>query len=160
MPLAAILGCAGPELTAAEAAFFKAHDPLGFIVFARNLVDPDQARRLTADLRASIGRPDAPILVDQEGGRVARLKAPHWRHPPAADTLRRHCRDRPCPGGRSRAPQSRTDGWRAAGAGPYCRLRPVDRRPPRPAPMTSSATGPMAPIPIWSPISDGRRPRG
>nr|WP_298684449.1 beta-N-acetylhexosaminidase [uncultured Dongia sp.] len=85
MPLAAILGCAGPELTAAEAAFFRAQDPLGFIVFARNLVDPDQARRLTADLRASIGRPDAPILVDQEGGRVARLKAPHWRHPPAAD---------------------------------------------------------------------------
>lgn len=85
MPLAAILGCAGPELTAAEAAFFKAHDPLGFIVFARNLVDPAQVRKLTTDLRASIGRPDAPILVDQEGGRVARLKAPHWRHPPAAD---------------------------------------------------------------------------
>ena len=85
MPLAAILGCAGPELTAAEAAFFRAQDPLGFIVFARNLIDPDQVRRLTADLRASIGRPDAPILVDQEGGRVARLKAPHWRHPPAAD---------------------------------------------------------------------------
>lgn len=85
MPLAAILGCAGPELSAAEAAFFKAHDPLGFIVFARNLVEPAQVKKLTADLRASIGRPDAPILVDQEGGRVARLKAPHWRHPPAAD---------------------------------------------------------------------------
>jgi beta-N-acetylhexosaminidase len=85
MPLAAILGCAGPELTAAERAFFTAVDPLGFIVFARNLVDPEQARRLTADLRATVGRPDAPILVDQEGGRVARLKAPHWRHPPAAD---------------------------------------------------------------------------
>jgi beta-N-acetylhexosaminidase len=85
MPLAAILGCAGPVLTADEAAFFKAHDPLGFIVFARNLVDPAQVRKLTADLRAAIGRPDAPILVDQEGGRVARLKAPHWRHPPAAE---------------------------------------------------------------------------
>jgi beta-N-acetylhexosaminidase len=85
MPLAAILGCAGPELTAAEQAFFKAADPLGFIVFARNLVDPAQARRLTSDLRATIGRPDAPVLVDQEGGRVARLKAPHWRHPPAAE---------------------------------------------------------------------------
>ena len=85
MPLAAILGCAGPELSDAERSFFRAADPLGFIVFARNLVDPDQVRRLTADLRATIGRPDAPILVDQEGGRVARLKAPHWRHPPAAD---------------------------------------------------------------------------
>lgn len=85
MPLAAILGCAGPELTAAERDFFKSVDPLGFIVFARNLIDPEQARRLTAELRASVGRPDAPILIDQEGGRVARLKAPHWRHPPAAD---------------------------------------------------------------------------
>ncbi len=85
MPLAAILGCAGPELRAAERDFFRRVDPLGFIVFARNLIDPEQAKRLCADLRASIGRPDAPILVDQEGGRVARLKAPHWRHPPAAD---------------------------------------------------------------------------
>lgn len=85
MPLAAILGCAGPELTEAERSFFRATDPLGFIVFARNLVDPHQVRRLTSDLRATIGRPDAPILVDQEGGRVARLKEPHWRHPPAAD---------------------------------------------------------------------------
>lgn len=85
MPLAAILGCAGPELTAAERAFFTAADPLGFIVFARNLIDPEQARRLTGELRATIGRPDAPILIDQEGGRVARLKAPHWRHPPAAE---------------------------------------------------------------------------
>lgn len=85
MPLAAILGCAGPELTAAERDFFRAADPLGFIVFARNLVDPEQSRRLCGDLRAAIGRPDAPILIDQEGGRVARLKPPHWRHPPAAD---------------------------------------------------------------------------
>lgn len=87
MPLAAILGCAGPELTAAERTFFKAADPLGFIVFARNLVDPDQTRRLTADLRACVGRADAPILIDQEGGRVARLKPPHWRHPPAAQVF-------------------------------------------------------------------------
>ncbi|TDQ80423.1 beta-N-acetylhexosaminidase [Dongia mobilis] len=85
MPLAAILGCAGPDLTAAERDFFRSADPLGFILFARNLVDPDQVRRLCADLRASIGRADAPILIDQEGGRVARLRPPHWRHPPAAE---------------------------------------------------------------------------
>lgn len=85
MPLAAILGCAGPELTAAERDFFRAADPLGFIVFARNLVDPEQVRRLTQDLRATVGRDDAPILIDQEGGRVARLRPPHWRHPPAAE---------------------------------------------------------------------------
>lgn len=85
MPLAAILGCAGPNLSAAERDFFHAADPLGFILFARNLIDPEQTRRLCDDLRASIARADAPILIDQEGGRVARLRPPHWRHPPAAD---------------------------------------------------------------------------
>jgi len=82
---AVILGCAGTELTAEERAFYRDVDPLGFILFARNVADPDQMRRLTGDLRAAVGRDDAPILIDQEGGRVARLKPPHWRAmPPAA----------------------------------------------------------------------------
>ena len=84
MALAAILGCAGLSLTAEERAFFRDADPLGFIVFARNIETPDQVRRLTSELRDTIGRADAPILVDQEGGRVARLKPPHWRAAPAA----------------------------------------------------------------------------
>ncbi len=75
---AAIFGCAGPVLGQKEAAFFRDFDPFGFIVFARNVQTPDQLRRLTGDLRAAVGR-DAPILVDQEGGRVQRLRAPHWR---------------------------------------------------------------------------------
>lgn len=75
---AAIFGCAGPVLLADEAAFFRDFQPFGFILFARNVADPDQVRRLTADLRASVGR-HAPILVDQEGGRVQRLRAPHWQ---------------------------------------------------------------------------------
>ena len=75
---AAIFGCSGPVLTRDEAAFFRDADPFGFILFARNVEDPDQVRRLTDDLRASTGH-DAPILVDQEGGRVQRLRAPHWR---------------------------------------------------------------------------------
>ncbi|MEO0914362.1 MAG: glycoside hydrolase family 3 protein [Pseudomonadota bacterium] len=74
---AAIFGCAGPELGAEERAFFRESDPWGFILFARNLEEPEQIRRLTAELRAAVGR-DAPILIDQEGGRVARLAAPHW----------------------------------------------------------------------------------
>ena len=74
---AAIFGCAGPVLLPDEAAFFRDYQPFGFILFARNVVDPDQVRRLTADLRAAVGR-HAPILVDQEGGRVQRLRAPHW----------------------------------------------------------------------------------
>ncbi|WRH61143.1 MAG: glycoside hydrolase family 3 N-terminal domain-containing protein [Fuscovulum sp.] len=75
---AAIFGCAGPVLGDDERAFFREADPLGFILFARNVEDPAQVRRLTASLRDAVGR-DAPILVDQEGGRVQRLRAPHWR---------------------------------------------------------------------------------
>ena len=77
-PGATIFGLSGPVLTADEAAFFRAADPFGFILFARNVETPEQVRRLTADLRAAVGRA-APILIDQEGGRVQRLRAPHWR---------------------------------------------------------------------------------
>ena len=71
-------------LTADERALFRASRPLGFILFARNCVDPGQLRRLVAELRAAIESPDAPVLIDQEGGRVARLGPPHWRKPPPA----------------------------------------------------------------------------
>ena len=80
---AAILGCAGTTLTAEEVAFFRDVKPWGFILFRRNIADPEQVRALTAALRATVGRDDAPILIDQEGGRVARLQPPHWRiYPP------------------------------------------------------------------------------
>ncbi len=75
---AAIFGCAGPVLLPEERDFFRDYDPFGFILFARNVEDPAQVSRLTADLREAVGR-DAPVLVDQEGGRVQRLRAPHWR---------------------------------------------------------------------------------
>lgn len=74
---ATILGCLGPDLTAEEAAFFRAANPWGFILFARNVEDPAQLRGLTTDLREAVGR-DAPIFIDQEGGRVQRMRAPHW----------------------------------------------------------------------------------
>ncbi|MDM7931081.1 glycoside hydrolase family 3 protein [Tabrizicola sp.] len=84
---AAIFGCAGPVLLADERAFFREADPFGFILFARNVETPDQLRCLTADLRSAVGR-DAPILIDQEGGRVQRLRAPHWREwTPPFDTV-------------------------------------------------------------------------
>lgn len=80
---AAILGCSGLELTAEERAFFRDVRPWGFILFARNIETPDQVRRLTAALRETVGRADAPILIDQEGGRIQRLGPPHWRvYPP------------------------------------------------------------------------------
>jgi beta-N-acetylhexosaminidase len=89
MPMAAIFGCAGLELSTPERAFFRAADPLGFILFARNFSDPAQTRRLIGMLRDCVGREDAPVLVDQEGGRVARLRPPHWRHPPEAELFGR-----------------------------------------------------------------------
>ena len=83
-PNAVIFGCEGPVLTDWEREFFSDFDPLGFILFARNCESPEQVRALVASLRASIGRAEAPVLIDQEGGRVARLKPPHWRAAPAA----------------------------------------------------------------------------
>ncbi|TAD88452.1 MAG: beta-N-acetylhexosaminidase [Alphaproteobacteria bacterium] len=84
-PRAVIFGVAGTELLAEERAFFSEVEPLGFILFQRNCRDADQIRRLVSDLRETVGRPDAPVLIDQEGGRVQRLKPPHWRAaPPAA----------------------------------------------------------------------------
>ncbi|MEL7150962.1 MAG: glycoside hydrolase family 3 N-terminal domain-containing protein [Pseudomonadota bacterium] len=73
-----ILAPAGPTLLPDEAAFFREANPWGFIVFQRNCETPDQLRRLTSELRESVGR-EAPILIDQEGGRVQRMRAPHWR---------------------------------------------------------------------------------
>ncbi len=76
-PAACIFGCEGLQLTAAEKQFFKAANPWGFILFTRNLSDPDQIRALTSEIREVVGC-NAPILIDQEGGRVQRLRAPHW----------------------------------------------------------------------------------
>lgn len=75
--VAAIFGCEGPQITPWERDFFRDSDPLGFIIFARNVDNPAQLLRLCCDLRAAVGR-NAPILIDQEGGRVQRLRAPHW----------------------------------------------------------------------------------
>jgi len=82
-PRAVIFGCGGLVVSAWERDFFARIDPLGFILFARNCDTPAQVRALVADLRACVGRADAPVLIDQEGGRVARLKPPHWRAAPA-----------------------------------------------------------------------------
>jgi beta-N-acetylhexosaminidase len=81
---AAIVGVAGPELTADEIALIREHRPAGVILFARNVADPDQLRALTTHLTRLLP-PLAVTMIDQEGGRVARLRPPHWRaHPPAA----------------------------------------------------------------------------
>lgn len=86
-PKAVLYGCAGPDLTSDERAFFRDADPLGFILFARNFDTPERARRLAEELRSSVARAEAPILIDQEGGRVARLRPPYWRKAPPARLL-------------------------------------------------------------------------
>ena len=83
---AAIVGLAGPTLDMDEAALFRRRSPAGVILFARNVCDPGQLSALTASLRQVL--PDrAVIVVDQEGGRVARLCSPHWRAHPSAERI-------------------------------------------------------------------------
>lgn len=77
MTKAVIFGLSGPEITPQEIDFFTKSDPWGFILFSRNYTSKDQLRQLTASLRDAVGR-DAPILVDQEGGRVERFAGPGW----------------------------------------------------------------------------------
>jgi beta-N-acetylhexosaminidase len=84
MSQAILFGCADPVLTAEERSFFRDADPLGFILFRRNCETPDQLKALVAALRDAVGRPAAPVMIDQEGGRVARLRPPHWPGFPAA----------------------------------------------------------------------------
>jgi beta-N-acetylhexosaminidase len=86
---AIILGCSGPRLSEAEADFFAEAQPFGFILFRRNVEDPQQLAELVGALRATVDNPEAPILIDQEGGRVQRMIPPHWtRYPPGAAYLR------------------------------------------------------------------------
>ena len=92
-PLAAIVGIAGPAPSGEEVRLMRTHPPLGVILFRRNIVDAEQLAGLVRSLRDAL--PDGALLmVDQEGGRVARLRPPHWReHPAAAAVGGLHARD-------------------------------------------------------------------
>lgn len=79
---AIILGCSGPTLTEEEKSFFSSVNPVGFILFARNIDNPEQLKTLTSSLRQCVGR-NSPILIDQEGGRVQRMGPPNWPAYPA-----------------------------------------------------------------------------
>lgn len=83
-PSAVIFGCSGLALTDEEKEFFSRVNPLGFILFSRNIATPEQLRTLVQSLRETVEREDAPVLIDQEGGRVSRLKPSYWsKYPPA-----------------------------------------------------------------------------
>jgi beta-N-acetylhexosaminidase len=84
MTLAFICGCAGTALTAEERTFIRQNQPWGFILFKRNVADPEQMRALTDSFRDLVARDDAPVLIDQEGGRVQRMGPPHWQAYPSA----------------------------------------------------------------------------
>lgn len=86
-PSAVIFGCSGVTLTTEERDFFKSINPVGFIIFSRNIDNPEQVRSLCKELRDCTDREDAPVLIDQEGGRVARLQPPHWPVFPPAKTF-------------------------------------------------------------------------
>jgi beta-N-acetylhexosaminidase len=85
----AIFGLSGTHLTADERAFFLEADPAGYILFGRNCLDPEQLRALTDDLRSIHGRDHLLVSIDQEGGRVARLRPPHWSAYPPGDAFAR-----------------------------------------------------------------------
>jgi beta-N-acetylhexosaminidase len=78
-----ITGVSGLELSAAEREFIRSQRPWGFILFKRNIATPDQVAGLVSQLRGELGAPEAPVLIDQEGGRVQRLGPPHWPTYPA-----------------------------------------------------------------------------
>lgn len=89
-----VCGCAGRTLGADERAFFADAQPWGLVLFRRNVDNPSQLRALASEFRDAVGRDDAPVLVDQEGGRVQRLGPPHWpRYPAAAVFAEIYARD-------------------------------------------------------------------
>jgi beta-N-acetylhexosaminidase len=136
----AIFGLAGPVLTDDERAFFRDADPAGYILFGRNVVERAQLRALTDELRAIHGRDRLLVSIDQEGGRVARMKPPEWEAFPAGRSVRPLWQVAPasaieaaranCRGARARSGRSRRDGRLPAAArrAPAGRAR-RDRRP-------------------------------
>ncbi len=92
---AAIYGLAGPVMSEDERAFFREANPAGYIIFRRNCTDRQQLLALTEDLRGLAGRADVAILIDQEGGRVARMREPVWPAFPAAEAFDRLYRTAP-----------------------------------------------------------------
>ncbi len=90
-----ITALAGTEITSRERDVLSSARPCGVILFARNIADPDQVRRLTDDIRQAIASEDLMILIDQEGGRVQRLRPPHWRSLPAGAAYARCYADDP-----------------------------------------------------------------
>ncbi len=93
MTNAFICGCEGTSFSASELAFFREAQPWGLILFKRNVCSPNQIKALTSEFRSVVGRADAPVFIDQEGGRVQRMGPPTWRKYPPAAAFARHYRN-------------------------------------------------------------------
>jgi len=92
--LSCIIGLSGQKLLKTESVFLRDANPWGVILFARNVDNPNQLRKLTADIRMATGR-DTLIFIDQEGGRVQRLRPPYWKNYPSGDAYAKIYRDDP-----------------------------------------------------------------
>ena len=121
----AIFGLSGLKLTADERAFFREADPAGYILFGRNIEDREQVRALTDALRALHGRERLLITIDQEGGRVARLKQPVWPNWPAAATFDRLYDLAPASAIAAARANAEAMGWDLAEVGITCTHAPV-----------------------------------
>ena len=146
--LPVIFGLSGPRLTADEQSFFKDANPAGYILFARNIEHPEQLRALTDSLRNLAGRDDLPILIDQEGGRIARLGAAasggigrRRRYWPACPPRQRRRQTGSCD--RQGAMQLRGVGAGAGGNGHQRHLRAGARTCPSPTPTTLLGIAPL-----------------
>lgn len=102
-----IFGCKSTVLSQAERDFFRARQPWGFILFGRNIENPDQVRKLVDDLKSCVDHEDVAVLIDQEGGRVRRLRPPHWNEYHSGQLISRHYKSDPERGKRIAWLQSR-----------------------------------------------------
>jgi beta-N-acetylhexosaminidase len=109
MPKALITDVAGLTISPQERAFLRDADPWGFILFKRNAATPEQVRALVTSMRDAVGRADAPVLIDQEGGRVQRLRARRMAEISAGRALRPDLRPRPGGGAGRRAARRAAD---------------------------------------------------
>lgn len=121
----AIFGLSGPVLTADERAFFRDADPAGYIIFGRNITDRAQVRALTDSLRDIHGRPDLLITIDQEGGRVARMKPPVWSAYPSGEVFDRLYEHAPATAIAAARANAEALAWDLAEAGITCTHAPV-----------------------------------
>ena len=152
-----ISGCAGTELATEEIAFFAAEQPWGLILFKRNCAGREQVRGLVGAFRAAVGRGDAPILIDQEGGRVQRIGPPHWpKYPPGAAYGRLPLRRGAGMARRLARRLIASDFAPSASTSIACRFSTCRSR----ARTTSSATAPTARTRPPSPSSAGRGREG